>query len=104
MIISKPNEDGVVFIMGKEHKYLVVYRIEGKLTEPVIETAREIFNKMDMDDCYDIEIVKIHLLEGDTMSECWFRGTWHNPKEPLKMKIVDLKTHEVYDVGYGTDH
>lgn len=41
------------------NKYLVTYIIEGEICEPVIETAIQIFNKMDMDDCYDIEILDL---------------------------------------------
>ena len=39
MITSKPNEDGVVFVTGKQHKYFVIYEIEGE-NVPVIPAGR----------------------------------------------------------------
>ena len=86
-------------------KYLVNYEIEGLVTEPSIETATEIFEKMDMSDCYEIEITHIYLLlPGKPPVECIFRGTWYYWDDPLRMEIVDKETGDIYSVGYGTDH
>ena len=102
------------------NKYLVTYECEGKIFA-VIETANEIFNKMDMSDCYDINIIHIEWLkEWESVQEfrlstgypiCEFFGTWSckNPEtgkiDPLRMEIRmkfgDMRT---LDVGYGTDH
>lgn len=103
MIISKPNEDGFVFVTGEQHKYFVIYDIEGELF-PTVETAIEIFNRMDMSDCYGISIKRLWLIKGDYMVAAMFCGTHHNPKDKLKMKIIDVITHETFDVGYGSDH
>lgn len=100
------------------NKYLVTYEIEGEICEPKIETATEIFNKMDMDDCYDISILDLRLLQKPEnrfdvyYPACQFFGTWSckNPEtgkiDPLRMEIRKkfLDTDIVYDVGYGTDH
>ncbi len=105
------------------NKYLVTYEIEGEVCEPVIETAMQIFNKMGMDDCYDISILSLRLLvpyknrkdfyeNHGLYPACEFYGTWccKDPQtgriDPLRMEIrrkfVDKEI--VYDVGYGTDH
>lgn len=88
------------------NKYLVIYEIEGEICEPAIETATQIFDKMDLSDCYDITIKRIFLIDGSKVGECRFRGTWHDPKEPLKMVIEAMYPAPPlpYDIGYGTDH
>jgi len=100
------------------NKYLVTYEIEDHIFA-VIETAREIFNKMDMADCYNIRVIVLEWLceydcPGDYKlygyPECEFKGTWscRNPEtnriDPLRMEIRRVDTGEVLDVGYGTDH
>lgn len=92
------------------NKYLVIYEIDGELSEPVIETGNQIFGKMDMSDCYDISIRRIWLIDGIKLTECRFYGTWHNGKEPLRMEIRAMipatpeQMNEAFDIGYGTDH
>ena len=85
-------------------KYAVLYYIEGKWLVSV-ENANEIFSRMDMDDCYDISIIDIRLLDEERFCEpCKFFGSWHNPDDPLRMEIRSLKTGKVVEAGYGTDH
>lgn len=103
MIISQPNEDGIVFVTGEQNKYFVLYNIEGEIV-PVVETGREIFRRMDMSDCYDIHIERLWIVKGKYIIECRFRGTHHDRHEHLKMKIEDAITGEEYDIGYGSDH
>lgn len=91
------------------NKYLVIYKIDDELCKPVISTASEIFNKMDMSDCYPITIARIWLIKGIKLTECRFFGTWHNGKEPLRMEIRAMipatpEQMEPFDIGYGTDH
>lgn len=98
------------------NKYLVTYEIEGEICEPVIETAPQIFDKMDLDDCYDIHIVDLRWLKryknfnemrmvASIYPSCEFHGTWHNGKDPLRMEIREkFGDMEVLDVGYGSDH
>lgn len=101
------------------NKYLVTYEVEDHICA-VIETAREIFNKMDMADCYDIRIIGLKWLREyddpqdfriNGYPECEFKGTWccRNPEtgkiDPLRMEISLIAgTCETLDVGYGTDH
>ena len=91
------------------NKYLVIYEFDGELLESVIRTATDIFETMDMSDCYDITIKRIWLIKDIDLIECRFYGTWHNPKDPLRMEIRALipstpEQLKPFDVGYGTDH
>lgn len=112
MFISKPNEDGVVFITGERHKYIVVYKIEGELCDPVIKTAKEIFETMDLRDCYNIEISDLKLFKyvNGVYPNCEFYPTWccYDPEtgklDRLRMEIRNSESNEILDVGYGTDH
>ena len=103
MIATKPNEDGVVFVTGKENKYFVIYDIEGELF-PTIETGREIFRRMEFSDCYDITIKRIWLINGERITDVKFWDVWHNSKEPLLVEIKDVVTDEVYDSAYQPEH
>lgn len=92
------------------NKYLVIYEdVDGKLMEPVIQTAGQIFDMMDMSDCHGIEVKRMWLIDGCKLTGCRFRGTWHDPKKPLKMAIEAVcpatpEQMQPYDIGYGTDH
>ena len=91
------------------NKYLVIYKIDGELTEPLVRTAQSIFEHMDMEDCYPISIARLWKIDGIKLTECRFYGTWHNGKEPLRMEIRAMipatpEQLKPYDVGYGTDH
>lgn len=69
-----------------------------------IMTAREIFNYMDMDDCFPYDLtLNIWRINGigEPLTECSFNGTWHDPSDPLKMSITGGGIEEI---GYGTDH
>ena len=94
------------------HKYLVTMYTSEWIdpdecpdgTVSKIWTAREIFNYMDMDDCFpydfEIDIWRINGI-GEQLTECSFLGTWHDPSDPLKMVIIGGGIRET---GYGTDH
>ena len=70
-----------------------------------METASEIFNKMDMDDCCPIRIAEIIVADPYDFGErCEFLWTWHDSKDPLKMVIRNYETELIYAIGYGTDH
>lgn len=86
------------------NKYLVIYNVEGEITEPQIETATEIFNHMEFFDCYDIQIARLILIKGTGLHYCRFRNVWHDTNEPLKVQIENVVTGEVYDVGYQPEH
>lgn len=67
-----------------------------------VMTAPEIFNMMDMADCYGllIDVWKINGY-GEALSDACFLGTWHDPSDPLKM---ELRWEGGREIGYGTDH
>lgn len=91
----------------EQNKYLVIYKDnDGELTAPVIQTAKQIFDTMDMSDCHGETIEAMWIIDGIKLAECRFRGTWHDPKEPLKMAIEAMYPMPPlpYDIGYGTDH
>jgi len=84
------------------NQYLVEEVIEGE-TYFKIMNPREIFNAMDMSDCYDITVYPYLLKPEMPPIPCRFCGTWHDGSDPLKMKIETIYG-EVLDIGYGTDH
>lgn len=99
--------------MARKNEYLVFIRSPHMADEEgscdvfhKLMTASEIFNRMDMSDCTDEEIVEMYLVRDESekfrMLPAEFHGTWHDFNEPLKMSIevADL----IVDVGYGTDH
>lgn len=85
-----------------EAKFLVVGITEGEEWSKIM-IADEIFQMMDMSDCYEISIDlwKINGY-GEALTDCSFYGAWSNPKEPLRMEI--RSENGVEAVGYGTDH
>lgn len=85
-----------------DKRFFVVRQIEGDIS-PKIMSAFEIFRMMDLADLYDIEIrvYKIGALN-DPPKLCKFRGTWHDPSDPLKM-VIECDGKEIAE-GYGTDH
>lgn len=103
------------------NKYLVTYEIEGELYHH-IETAHEIFSRMEFSDCYDIEIISISWLKPYNSAKefrlatnpypsCKFSGLWcnYNPTtgklDPLRMEIRQkFGDMEVLDVGYVDEH
>ena len=103
-LILRETEDGLEFVATNNHKYMVIYECEGEIYEPKIVTASQIFNEMDMSDCYDISVRRLTLVDGAELFECHFHGKWHDAKDPLKMKIDNAATGEVYDIGYGFHH
>ena len=85
------------------NRYLVFSLFDGEPETPTIRTAAEIFDRMDMDDCTGEEITKLYLIQQDDVQLCYFKGTWHDLDDPLKMTIV-TRYGETVDTGWGTDH
>ena len=104
--IFKMYSDGSVRLVAtNENKYLVTFAIEGEFTTPEIMTPRAIFDKMDMSDCYDIEVENIYLIRNSgTPIKVRFRGCRHRLDDPLRMAITSRNGQKEYDYGYGTDH
>lgn len=90
------------------NKYLVnIYQDfgDGATETSKIMNAAEIFDMMDMSDCYPgifcIDVWKINGY-GCALEECQFQGK-HLNRDPQMMRIVGYNSG-VLDVGYGTDH
>lgn len=94
----------------EKHSYLVIKKLgpdgmDEKAHEYAqIMSAAEIFDEMDMSDCFDIEIDVYRIRPfGKRPEHCRFLGKWHDHDSPLKMKIVSSRGRTL-DTGYGTDH
>ena len=104
------GENGVVFVTGKENKYLIIYSYGDEMGEPKITTGREIFDKMGMSDCYPINIEKILHVDGKEIHECEFHGTWcctdreTGQTDPLRMEIRRMADGILLDSGYAPNH
>lgn len=70
-----------------------------------METATEILNWLDMDDCYPELSIKVFDVETQfgAIEELEVYGTWHNFDKPLYMKVTHSDGTIEFD-GYGTDH
>lgn len=84
-------------------KYLVWFSTEyddGE-PEPEIMTAAEIFAKAEplsnAGVSYGVDLMRINSA-GEALSDCTFRGTWHDVKDPTKMVIVGDGVRETYYV------
>lgn len=104
--IFKMYEDGSMRLVStNENKYLVTFEIEGELSDTAIMTPRQIFDKMDLDDCYDISVENIYLIKkSGAPVKVQFRGCRHRLDDPLRMSIFSMSGKTEYDYGYGTDH
>ena len=88
-----------------EKKYIVRSRFDmGDCTVDIM-SAMEIFDMMDMSDCFDIDIDIYEFGEtfGDAPMHRLFRGHWSHFDDPLRMEITDEEGN-VLAVGHGTDH
>lgn len=85
-------------------KFAVLYYIEGKWWATV-EDEYGVFNRMAMDDCYDIEITDIRMIDEEEFCEpCEFYGTWHDLYDPLRMEIQRKRDGKVIAARYAPDH
>ena len=104
------GENGVVFVTGKVNKYLVIYSYDDEIGEPEITTGREIFQTMEMDDCYPVHIEKLLLIDGKEIHECKFYDTWcctdreTGKIDPLRMEIRRMADGILLDSGYAPEH
>lgn len=92
---------------NKTYKYLVVSLYgddDTSVEDAQVMTAAEIFNIMDMEDCFPCELMMdIYRINGLGLapSECSFLGKGHDPKDRQKMAIVG---DGICETGYGTEH
>lgn len=64
----------------------------------------KILDRIDFDDCYpgNYEVYYFDKI-GMQFKKARVYGCWHNPREPLYIKIEDQEGNILFD-GYGTDH
>lgn len=83
-------------------KYLV-QSILGRTTYINLLNKAEIIKKISMRDCSDEEISIYDVYSYGKVIPLKIHGTWHNPKDPLYIKVTDESGKMVFD-GLGTDH
>ena len=87
--------------------YLVFTKIDGESQPPELMNAKQIFDHMDMEDCfpfsYEMELYLV-IGYGTPPIPCKFYGTWHDLRNPLWMEIRRLDDGSVVDGCLGTDH
>lgn len=86
------------------NRYLVYFSFDNEPNEPVIISSYDLFDRMDLDDCYPIRIEALYFIGEREPEPCTFHGSWHDFNDPLKMTITKDSTGETLDVGYGSDH
>jgi len=73
-----------------------------------LKTSYDIFKMLDMWDCIGDteEILSVYHIrpDGKAPERCELLGTWHDPSDPLLMRIITAKSHRILDEDYGTDH
>lgn len=93
----------------KDNRYLYITKWEdcGKVEEYAdVVKAEQIFRDLDMEDCYPgLFSREAYLLKGYNKrpERVQLLGTWHDPKDPLKMEIISSRG-KVLDVAWGNDH
>ena len=83
-------------------KYLVQFSYDGEQSID-LKTAGEILSIIDMLDCYPMDIEVYDVLTFGNPSHLTVFGIWHDPDNPLYMKVEDEQGKIVFD-GYGTEH
>lgn len=87
------------------NRYLYITRWDEDEFADVV-TAAKIFEDLDIEDCFPAGFSReAYLLKGYSKrpERVQILGTWHDPKDPLKMEIVSSRG-KVLDVAWGHDH
>lgn len=84
-------------------KYLVMIKNMEGAEHAALMTQPDIIRHIDMSDCTqeEIEVYDVHF--GKQPEKLTVHGCWHNPKDPLYIKVVDENGLVAFD-GLGTDH
>lgn len=88
--------------MGSK-KYLVQYFDGDKVVGVEQRTAREIIEAVSMQDCHELQLAVYDMATFESPVLLTIYGTWHEPSDPLYIKVTDNDGNVVFD-GYGTDH
>lgn len=87
-----------------EQRYIVDMLFDQEERAVAMKSAHEIFELMDMSDCYDVDIDIWEITEfGERPEHRNFLGTWTHYHDPLRMEITD-DDGNVLATGYGTDN
>ena len=71
---------------------------------PVVRTKARIISNISMFDCSPYSMYRVYAIkENGDLVPLKIYGTWHNPKDPLYIKLEDPEGNIVFD-GHGTDH
>lgn len=68
-----------------------------------LHTASEIIRRIDFTDCSGEQLQVYDVSKFGRVKPLVIHGTWHDPKEPLKIKVTDKRGKIVFS-GYGVDH
>ena len=84
-------------------EYLVQFHYS-KCVHATMMTEREVIDRIDARD-YTDELFYVYDVETEagTVEKLEVHGAWHNPKDPLYIKVTRSDGTIVFD-GYGTDH
>lgn len=84
-------------------EYLVQFHY-GECVHATMMTEREVIDRIDARD-YTDELFDVYDVETEagTVEKLEVYGAWHNPKDPLYIKVTRSDGTIVFD-GYGTDH
>lgn len=84
-------------------EYITQLKLDDGTVIPGVHTSKWVLDIMDMSDCYDVEL-KVWGIRGfGELVPLEIHGTWHDPKNPLYMKVTRPDGSIAFD-GYGTDH
>lgn len=91
-----------MLITEETNLYLVQQLIDDEESCSIM-TAGQIFDMMDLEDCYDIRI-DLFRIRGysETPEECQFHGKWSDLRDPQKMWISC--GGKILDKGWGREH
>ena len=84
-------------------QYLVQIKSDDEVINSSLMKSNEIISRQDATD-YTYETLQVYdISEFGKVKPLKIFGCWHDPKNPLYIKVVDENGNVVFD-GYGTDH
>lgn len=86
-----------------DKRYLVQSKYDNGEVFSNLLTQSQIINKVNMRDCSCEEMEIFDISEFGEIKKLKVFGCWHNPKNPLYIKVENEYGETEFD-GYGTDH